>query len=461
MNRRLKLALPLFLFAAACGETKPQPHVILVVVDTLRADALGCYGHEAAHTPALDAFAAESVQFTDAVSSSGWTLPSVGSLLTGVWPSLHKATGKVSLLRPISPDIPTAAELLVDEGYRTLGFANAAYLSPLLGLDRGFEVFDHQHAYNQDVRRADQTVNDAIAALDKSDEDKPLFLLTHLFDSHLDYDPLPEDLARATEGLSGPAPPLSLRGCKELAQDEPPSEELQAWVRAVYDAEVAAIDRAFARLRAALEERGIWDDAVVILTSDHGEEFWEHGDFEHGHTLFNELIHVPLIVKAPRGAQVEPRVVDAQVRVLDTLPTIFELCELEQPTSFSGRSYLSLMRGDSEEERAAFSEATLYGPEELSWRTERWHLILDLDKKRERPEILIDREGDPAADVSSLYPEVTVELRSELETFVRKMQSEARKIRPADIENMGPTRVNEYLRSLESLGYTGSDRDEN
>lgn len=460
MNRRLKLALPLWLLAAACGETKPQPHVILIVVDTLRADALGCYGHEAAHTPALDAFAAESVQFTDAVSSSGWTLPSVGSLLTGVWPSLHKATGKVSLLRPISPDIPTAAELLVDEGYRTLGFANAAYLSPLLGLDRGFEEFDHKHAYNQDVRRADQTVSDAIAALDKSDEDKPLFLLTHLFDSHLDYDPLPEDLARATVGLSGPAPPLSLRGCKELAQDEPPSKELQAWVRAVYDAEVAAIDRAFARLRAALEEREIWDDAIVILTSDHGEEFWEHGDFEHGHTLFNELIHVPLIVKAPNSAGIKPLVTDAQVRVLDTLPTIFELCDLEQPDTFSGRSFLQLMRGDSDEERPAFSEATLYGPEELSWRTERWHLILDLDKKRERPEILIDRDGDPAADVSELFPEVTVELREELEVFVRKMQKEAKSIRPAEIENMGPTRVNEYLRSLESLGYTGSDRDE-
>lgn len=460
MTRRIKLALPLLLLAAACGETKPQPHVILVVVDTLRADALGCYGHEPAHTPALDAFAAESVQFNDAVSSSGWTLPSVGSLLTGVWPTLHKATGKVSLLRPISPDVPTAAELLVDEGYRTLGLANAAYLSPLLGLDRGFEVFDHQHAYNQDVRRADQTVSDAIAAVDKSDEDKPLFLLTHLFDSHLDYDPLPEDLARATEGLSGPAPPLTLRGCKELAQDEPPSKELQAWVRAVYDAEVAAIDRAFARLRAALEERGIWDEAIVILTSDHGEEFWEHGDFEHGHTLFNELIHVPLIVKAPRSAAIDPRKVDAQVRVLDTLPTVFELCEFEQPKSFSGRSYLTLMKGGTEEERPAFSEATLYGPEEISWRTERWHLILDLDKKRERPEILIDREGDPAADVSELHPEVTVELRSQLETFVRKMQSEAQKIRPAEIENMGPTRVNEYLRSLESLGYSGSDREE-
>ena len=151
-------------------------------------------------------------------------------------------------------------------------------------------------------------------------------------------------------------------------------------MRAVYDAEVAAIDRAFARLRAALEERGIWDDAIVILTSDHGEEFWERGDFEHGHTLFNELIHVPLIVKAPRSAAIEPRKVDAQVRVLDTLPTIFELCDFEQPKSFSGRSYLTLMKGGTEEERPAFSEATLYGPEEISWRTERWHLILDLYK---------------------------------------------------------------------------------
>ena len=460
MTRRLKLALPLFLFAAACGETRPQPHIILVVVDTLRADALGCYGHAAAHTPAIDAFAAESVQFSDAVSSSGWTLPSVGSLLTGVWPSLHKATGKVSLLRPISPDIPTAAELLVDEGYRTLGFANAAYLSPLLGLDRGFQVFDHKHAYNQDVRRADQTVSDAIKALEEQGSDASTFLLVHLFDSHLDYDPLPEDLARATAGLSGPAPPLSLKGCTELAQDEPPTEELQAWVRAVYDAEVSAVDRAFARLRASLEAQGMWDEAIVILTADHGEEFWDHGDFEHGHTLFSELIHVPLIVKAPNSAGLKPLVTDAQVRVLDTLPTIFELCDLEQPDTFSGRSLLPLMRGDSVEELPAFSEATLYGPEELSWRTERWHLILDLDKKRERPEILIDRDGDPAADVSELFPEITVELREELEVFVRKMQKEAKSIRPAEIENMGPTRVNEYIRSLESLGYSGSDREE-
>ena len=448
------------LLLAACAESEPPPHVVLVIVDTLRADALGCHGHEAANTPAIDAFAAESVQFTDAVSSSGWTLPSVGSLLTGVWPRLHKATGKLTLLRPISPDVPTAAELLVDEGYTTLGFANAAFLSPLLGLDRGFDVFDHKHAYNQDVRRADQTVKDAIAALDKRDGDAPVFLLVHLFDSHLDYDPLPDDLARATEGLTGPAPPLSLRGCKELAQDEPPSEEIQTWVRAVYDAEVAAVDRAFARLRADLEARGIWDDAVVVLTADHGEEFWDHGGFEHGHTLFSELIHVPLIVKAPHSVGLEPRLVDAQVRVLDTLPTVFELCDLPDPGTFSGSSLLPLMRGESEPERAAFSEATLYGHEEFSWRTERWHLILDLDPERSRPEILIDREGDPAADVTAENPEVAAALRDELEAFAYRLQKAAAKNRDADIENMGPTRVNEYLRSLESLGYTGREEDD-
>ena len=199
MTRKHIFALAALTLATACGESEPPPHVVLVVVDTLRADALGCYGHQAANTPAIDAFAAESVQFTDAVSSSGWTLPSVGSLLTGVWPTLHKATGKLTLLRPISPDIPTAAELLVDEGYTTLGFANAAFLSPLLGLDRGFEVFDHKHAYNQDVRRADQTVSDAILELNKRDKDDPVFLLVHLFDSHLDYDPLPEDLAGTLE----------------------------------------------------------------------------------------------------------------------------------------------------------------------------------------------------------------------------------------------------------------------
>jgi arylsulfatase A-like enzyme len=462
MTTRHHLATGLLIAAtcAACAESEPPPHVILIVVDTLRADALGCHGHDAAHTPAIDAFAAESVRFTDAVSSSGWTLPSVSSLLTGVWPSLHKATGKLTLLRPISPDAPTLAELLVDEGYATLGFANAAFLSPLLGLDRGFQVFDHKHAYNQDVRRADQTVSDALLALDTRDTDKPLFLLVHLFDAHLDYDPLPKDLARATAGLTGPAPPLSLRGCKELAADEPPSPELQAWVRAVYDAEVAAIDRAFARLRADLVARGIWDDAVVILTADHGEEFWDHGGFEHGHTLYSELIHVPLIIKAPRSAGIEPRTINAQVRVLDTFPTVFDLCELPLQRTFSGRSMLPLMRGEPDAERVAFSEATLYGHEELSWRTERWHLILDLDPKRTRPEILIDRAGDPSADVASLHPEVTATLRADLEAFLWQLKKDAERFRDADIENMGPTRVNEYLRSLDSLGYTGRDEEE-
>ena len=448
------------LFLASCARSEPPPHVVLVIVDTLRADALGCHGHESANTPAIDAFAAESVQFTDAVSSSGWTLPSVSSLLTGVWPSLHKATGKLTLLRPISPDAPTLAELLLDEGYAPLGFANAAFLSPLLGLDRGFQLFDHKHAYNQDVRRADQTVSDALAALDARDASEPLFLLVHLFDSHLDYDPLPQDLARATLGLTGPAPPLSLRSCRELTEDEPPSEDLQAWVRAVYDAEVAAIDRAFARLRADLVSRGIWDDAVVILTADHGEEFWDHGGFEHGHTLYAELIHVPLIIKAPRSAGIEPRTVNAQVRVLDTFPTVFDLCELPLLRTFSGRSMLPLMRGEPDAERAAFSEATLYGHEEISWRTERWHLILDLDPQRSRPEILIDREGDPAMDVTAEHPEVAATLRADLEAFVWQLKKDAVNYRDADIENMGPTRVNEYLRSLESLGYTGRDEED-
>jgi hypothetical protein len=119
------------------------------------------------------------------------------------------------------------------------------------------------------------------------------------------------------------------------------------------------------------------------------------------------------------------------------------------------------MRGETEQrERPAFSEATLYGHEEISWRTERWHLILDTDPARLRPEILIDREGDPALDVTAEHPEVAANLRGDLEAFVHRLRAAAKKNRDADIENMGPTRVNEYLRSLESLGYTGREEDE-
>jgi len=121
---------------------------------------------------------------------------------------------------------------------------------------------------------------------------------------------------------------------------------------------------------------------------------------------------------------------------------------------------LPLMRGEPDAERVAFSEATLYGHEEISWRTERWHLILDLDPQRSRPEILIDREGDPAMDVTAEHPEVAATLRADLEAFVWQLKKDAVNYRDADIENMGPTRVNEYLRSLESLGYTGRDEED-
>ena len=234
----------LLLLLCACSAEPAAPErpsgegrlSVLMIVDTLRQDALGCYGRDGADTPTLDALAAEGVRFDQAISSSGWTLPSVASMLTGTWPSLHKALGKVSRLTPITDRLPVLAEVYRDAGWTTLGFANAAFLSPLLGLDRGFETFDHEHAYNWDIRRADATVDAALMALDaRPGED--VFLLVHIFDAHLDYDPPDGYLEPFVGDRRTPEPPVSMKECLELRRDEgetPPTTVDLDYLRGVY-----------------------------------------------------------------------------------------------------------------------------------------------------------------------------------------------------------------------------------
>jgi arylsulfatase A-like enzyme len=458
----------LSLLCGGCSEPQtgdPEAELVcIVIVDTLRRDALGSYGHENAGTPRMDALAAEGVRFDQAISSSGWTLPSVASLLTGTWPSLHKALGKVSLLTPITDDLPVAAEVYRDAGYRTLGFANAAYLSPLLGLDRGFEVFDHEHAYNWDIRRADATVDAALAEVSAREGEK-IFLLVHLFDAHLDYDPPDGYLASFVGDRRSPEPPLSMKECVGLQREDgqaPPSEEDLAYIRGLYQGEVSSIDLAIGRLVDGLVELERWDYTTLVLTSDHGEEFWDHGGFEHGHTLYDELVRVPLILRTPTTAASDLRVIERQVRTIDIMPTLFELSGVEEPTSFEGLSLLSDLGGTTPAYiPAAFSQGTLYGAEKMSWRTERYHLIVDQALQGADAIELYDIVEDPleTRELSGERPKVTAQLSKDLARFSRDLELRATTISTPELKNMGPSTIKKYLESLDKLGYTGRDDD--
>lgn len=457
------LLAALSLLGGCGGSDATPPRVFVLLVDTLRADALGCYGREGARTPRIDAFAAEAVRFEQAISSSGWTLPSAATLLTGSWPELHKATGKRTRLTPITPDLPLISELLNDDGFATVAVANAAFLSPPLGVARGFDAFDHRLAFNWNARRADESVDTALGLIAERSEE-PLFALVHLFDPHLDYDPPPGYREPFVGGRADPPPPVSMQEAKALAQagGGRPSEGDIAYVRGLYQGEVAFVDTQIGRFFDALRELGMYEEATIVLVADHGEEFWDHGGFEHGHTLYDELIRVPLLIKPPASAGIAPGVVPQQVRTVDIAPTIFDLLGRAPAPTFEGTSLLPLMRGEREEQpRVAFSQATLYGSDKLSWRTDRWHLVIDRDPKAANPRELYDRIADPEArhDLAAARPLLLQRLEGELFGFFGDLHDRSRSLRTPRLRDMSPAAVQRYEKSLESLGYTGREEE--
>jgi arylsulfatase A-like enzyme len=455
---RARLALVLACLTAvlgACGRRGGEaPVVVLVLVDTLRRDGLSCYGGTNA-TPAFDALAAEGARFDQAISSSGWTLPAAASILTAVAPPVHQARGKHTRLTPISPDVPTGAELLAAAGVRTLAFTNAAFVNPLLELTRGFEHVSHRHAYNHEIRRADETFAAALAALNE-DDGRPTFVLVHLFDPHLDYDAPGAFAPRGPDGK--PSPPLQWQDCSRVlpGQGERVTGEHAARVRAAYEAEVAYVDHELGRFIAELERRGTLARTSVLVTADHGEEFWEHGAFEHGHSLYDELVRVPLIVRTPavaaRGA-----VLEVPVRTLDVMPTVCDLFGVAPAPGFEGRSLLTLLRGEEREPRSVVLDSTLYGHDKVGLRTARHKLVLDRNPAAARALELYDWVADPGErdELSAREPALAEGLRAELEARLAEYQRTARDLRPGKLIDLSPANQSEILRQLDALGYGG------
>jgi len=444
------LAVLVLLGGCRNGDREGNPRtVILVVVDTLRAEALG--------TDAVRKWSVDPehpvLVYERAYSSSGWTLPSVASILTGVDPEVHHAHGKATLLAPLSPDVTTLAEAFRSEGFRTVAVTNAAFLSPLLGLDRGFDVYDHEHAYNQLGRRADRTVERALEYLaDCGDDD--VFLFVHLFDPHLDYDPTAEKLATlAGEPLSLNAP-VTLSLLRELESAGGPTATELRDIRLLYDLEAsAALEAAFAMCVDAITEERL-AGLSFVLTADHGEEFFEHAGFEHGHSLHTELVHVPLYIHhagdAPTGTT------SGVVSTRDLGRHLLEHLELPVPESFAPSTSDWNGTGGG----TAYAATTLYGPDRIALRTDTHSVLLEL------------REGQPALGATyDLTRDPGEQHALPIDAALRRALLDRRNANRAagtltqrlDWQDLGPSKFAErdtLLESLESLGYTSSERSE-
>ncbi len=297
---------------------REETNLVLISVDCLRADHVSAYGYERKTTPHIDRFATDGVLYRNAASVSSWTLPTHMSMMTGLMPSLHGASRAYKL----SSSVPYLPEILAENGYQTLGVASGGYVSQAWGFERGFDVYRMLTD-----RRAREVVDAALelGTASRASRTSRQFLFVHLFDAHWPYLPPGEFLDRFA-----PRPPDISDIMPKVIHRKPPTglEEIQHFVN-LYDGEIAYLDQELGRFFAGLKEAGLYDRSLIILTADHGESFYEHDVWQHSESLFEEVTHIPLIVKWPRNSITGD--VESLVSQLNIFPTMLEQAELVPP----------------------------------------------------------------------------------------------------------------------------------
>jgi arylsulfatase A-like enzyme len=446
--------LPAFLLLACAPggrQATPPLNVLLYVVDTLRADQLRCYGGKRPISPRLDALARESVLFENAVASSPWTRPSIVSLFSGLTPRRH---GVHERLDRLPAELAILPSLLQRNGYRTAAFVSSAVITAHFGFDRGFDVFRQEVKEAIEAKRPTSSWIDeqAFDWLARRDRGRPFFLYLHALDPHMPYTP-PEPWRRRfaprVDRAAGSVEHVVALRDGRLSPTAREAEDLLA----LYDAEVAANDEAFGHLADRLRAAGLWDSTLVIFVSDHGEEFFDHGGWEHGATLYQELLHVPLIVKLPRGKAAGRRIAET-VRQIDVLPTVLDLLGTAAPPELEGRSLLPLLAEPaataavSRRPAPAFSSLDLDGRRMESILLGRWKLIRTATHDRlPVGSELYDLAADPAERTNRAAAEPAV--AAALGALLRQADREAR--RPAPLGQAPPDP--EIERQLRALGY--------
>ena len=350
------LASLLLIVGAACAGERPpaggaaaeRPNVLLVTLDTSRADHFGAYGYERDTTPRFDRLAQDGVLFTRAIAQAGLTMVSHASFFTGLYPQRHgvRVAYAASGYR-LDDGVATLASVLRDHGWRTQAFLSSFTVSDFFGLHRGFDAVDDglegdavdrwqtgEDRVFWDVkanqRRSDETTDRALAWLPSAPE--PFFLWIHYWDPHDKKVMPPEDV------VSGFPPVPGRHRAAEVA---------------LYDAELYFVDQQLGRVIDALKSRGLYDETVIVVVADHGQGLGDHGWWFH-RILYQEQIRVPLLIKplsGPRGTRV-----DAVVRGVDLHPTVLDLAGLEVPAGLDGRSLRGLMAGEAEPPRTAYAE---------------------------------------------------------------------------------------------------------
>jgi len=437
--------------ARVVGRSDPQPrragpdrvavrtdtNVVLYVVDTLRADRLGCYGYNRSTSPRLDRLAEHGIVFDNVVAESSWTKPTVTSLLSGLGGLEH---GVVDRNHKVVDGLPWLAAMLGDAGYRTAAFTANAYLTRHAGYARGFDTFEFE------PQDAATTTRKAIAWLEASPDDRPFLLWVHTVDPHAPYQPRERFRQEFAPGVEdrriGTVDFLRRFGSREF----PKTAENYDHVNNLYDAEVAQNDEAFGELLDALERRGRTATTLIVFVSDHGESLGERGVVGHGLDLYDETVKVPLVVHPPGGT--ETRRSGVMVTQTDLVPTVLDVAGLPSPGELPGRTLKPLWdRADAGwADRTAVSFLDTEGRHGLAVRRGRWKAIEPLGTGFSHGRELYDLTDDPAErhDVIDQRPVMAAWLIS----MGRRAILDAPQ--PVDIER-GPSKKERA--ALRALGY--------
>ena len=402
-------------------------NVLLIGVDTLRADRMSAFGYSRDTTPNLAALANEAVRFTRTRSQAPWTLPSFSSTLTSLYPSVHGAgRGGHDEWEPIDPTTLALAEVLARNGYETAGVVANGLISPRYGLDQGFDAYRSAWAMESVAQDAPR-----VAAFVATHTATPWLMFWHIMDPHLPYDTAretrekfadPDDAGRF--GGSRPNVPFQVLDPRPnrrwFAHEGPPkppelTESEQRFVADYYDAEIHETDAGIGQVLAALRASGQWERTIIALVADHGEGLLDHGHYHHGYTLFDDQVHIPMLVRVPGRHQ--GLVIDRPVAAIDLAPTLLGLLGIASPAAFQGVDRLA---ADAPESDPIFIEYPTYDSSaEKAWVEGRFKYLHD---PLFHTEALYDTVADPGElrNIASEHPDVVARGRAALDAFRRQ-----------------------------------------
>ncbi len=446
-----------------------RPNVVVITLDTVRAKSLELYGYEKNTAPFLTQLGNTSVVFENAQSVSSWTLPAHASLFTGLYPMHHMAH---DAHQKLDSEQQTLAEILSEQGYQTAGFIGGPYCKAKYGLGQGFQTYRDRLDYfeysftsdnlsvkrlldffsrrlrllllKNDGERGAPEINRDVSGWLQSLGPAPFFLFLNYFDAHdpydrgLEYRQLFTGEQRDDQAINDMVRVVNFYPEKRYIQQEYP-DGLLDYMQAMYETEIYYLDKQLAELFKLLAERKLLDNTVIIITSDHGEEFGEHGGLMHKQTLFEESVKVPMLLHFPSRFQSQR--VSARVSLVDLLPSILEILGVENDHHLDGRSLVPLMDGRSKSlERPIFAE--LYARSHLNESSLRavyqgQHKFISVEPERPRiPTALYDLVTDPAESLNLLshLPALGQSLKGSLQSFCAGSCGEAGR---SDISELG------------------------